>query len=84
MKFTSLLQPFHATSIHSGVFVGSLDNGFLRPMNEIYLTLTWCASSLYACVKDLGFGTCMEGLGFGTCMEGLGLMRDLGVSGFRV
>jgi hypothetical protein len=38
MKFTSLLQPFHATSIHSGVFVGSLDNGFFRPMNEIYLT----------------------------------------------
>ncbi len=34
MKFTSLLQPFHATFIHSGVFVGSLDNGFLRPMNE--------------------------------------------------
>ncbi len=28
MKFTSLLQPFHATSIHSGVFVGSLDNDF--------------------------------------------------------
>ncbi len=26
MKFTSLLQPFYATSIHSGVFVGSLDN----------------------------------------------------------
>jgi hypothetical protein len=28
MKFTSLLQPSHATSIHSGVFEGSLDNGF--------------------------------------------------------
>jgi hypothetical protein len=28
MKFTSILQPFHATSIHSGVFVGSLDNDF--------------------------------------------------------
>jgi hypothetical protein len=35
MKFTSLLQPFHATSIHSGVFVGFVRQRFF------FLFLGW-------------------------------------------
>jgi hypothetical protein len=34
MKFTSLLQPFHATSIHSGVFVGDKVTTFSGPKKE--------------------------------------------------
>jgi len=36
----------------------------LAKWNKNIRTICSCASSLYACVKDLRFRTCMEGLGF--------------------
>jgi hypothetical protein len=39
MNFTSLLQPSHATSIHSGVFVGAMPGPSLRQSADCWAFL---------------------------------------------
>ncbi len=67
---TSLLQQFHATSIHSGVFVSSLDNGFCFFFFFFFFDLRWIFLPL--CDKKLGMTHTNDflDLGFRTSTDG--------------